>query len=467
MLAGLALVAVVSLVLTACSSSSKSSSSSSSAGGSGATTGAASSGGTASAANGGLGDLGKASGGTDVGLTATTMRIAIVADVASPYLPGLFQASVDSINAWAKVVNANGGIAGRQVAVDFIDSKSDPNATRNAIIKACSEDFAMVGTFALSFTTATDMASCKNSTGQAIGLPDLPASATTPAEQCNATTYNVNGQSVYCAGVGKTPQPYQVQVGEYRYFMSQDSSVHGLMVAASDTPNVEHSNIATWDAAKAIGFHSDGQGVYVVSASSPQSALTPIIQAAKAHQSTFIYNEVTSGTIIQLRREAQLQGLTSVKYWVCHIGCYDNKVLNAAPTQYEGIYAEMNILPFYTESASNPSLNALVTQLGGDASKMNSYGVDAWVAAMIFQDAVVKAAGTGTLNRQTLLTALANTNNETAHGIVGSTNIGKKTLSPCMVLAQVQNGKWVRKYPSQPGTFNCDSQNLQLSSYSA
>ncbi len=465
-LVGLVLVAVLSMVITACSSSKKSPSGSSSSA-SGATTGAASAGGTASAANGGLGDLGKSSGGTDVGLTATTMRIAIIADVASPYLPGLFQASVDSINAWAKVVNANGGLAGRQVAVDFIDSKSDPNATRNAIIKACSEDFAMVGTFALSFTTASDMAACKNSTGQAIGLPDLPASATTPAEECNATTYVVNGQAVYCAGVGKTPQPYQVQVGEYRYFMSQDSSVHGLMVAASDTPNVEHTNVATWDAAKALGFNSDGQGVYVVSAASPQSALTPIIQAAKANQSTFIYNEVTSGTIIQLRREAQLQGLTSVKYWVCHIGCYDNKVLNAAPTQYEGIYSEMNILPFYTEAASNPSLNALVTQLGGDVNKTNSYGVDSWVAAMFFQDAVVKAAATGTLNRQTLLTALANTHADNAHGIVGPVDLGKHLLSPCMVLAQVQNGKWVRKYPSQPGTFNCDSQNLQISSYSA
>ncbi len=91
----------------------------------------------------------------------------------------------------------------------------------------------------------------------------------------------------------------------------------------------EHGNIATWNAAKALGLKSDGQGVYVVSAASPQSALTPIIQAAKKAKSDFVYNEVTSGTIIQLRNEAQLQGLTSVKYWVCHIGCYDNKVLSA------------------------------------------------------------------------------------------------------------------------------------------
>jgi hypothetical protein len=458
---GAALVAVLSLALSGCSSSKKSSSTSSSASASASGTGS-----TAPATNGGLGDLGKATPGTDVGLTATEMRIAVVADVASPFLPGLFQASVDSVKAWASVVNANGGIAGRKVTVDFIDSKSDANATRNAIIKACSEDFAMVGTFALAFTTAVDMAGCKNSAGQAIGLPDLAASATNPAEGCNPTTFNVNGQAIYCAGVGKTPQPYQSQVGEYRYFLAQDPTVHGIMVAASDTPSVLHSNIATFSAAKALGFKADGQGVYVSSAAAPQSALTSIIQAAKANKSTFVYNEVTSGTIIQLRNEAQLQGLTSVKYWVCHIGCYDNKVLASAPAQYEGIYSEMNMLPFYTEGASNPSLNALITQLG-DTTKINTYGVLSWIGAMLFQDAVVKAAGTGTLNRQTLLDALKNTHSENAHGIVGTTDIGAHTLSPCMMLSTVKDGKLVRAFPTQPGTFNCDAANLQLSSYSA
>jgi ABC-type branched-subunit amino acid transport system substrate-binding protein len=468
---GLALVAVLSMGLSACSSSgSKSSSSSSAAAGnsSAAPSGSASAGETASSANGGLGDLGKPSGGTDIGLTATTMRIAIIADVASPFQPGLFQDSEDAVKAWGDLVNAHGGIAGRKVTVDFIDSKSDANTTRNAIIKACSQDFAMVGTFSIVFPTAADMASCKNSAGQAIGIPDLAASATSPAEGCNADTFNINGQSVFCAGLGKTPQPYQVQVGEYRYFLSQDSGVHGLMVAATDTPTVLHSNIATWDAAtKVLGFKSDGEGVYTTTSAAPQSALTPIIQAAKQHSSTLIYNEVLSTTVIALKNEAQLQGLNSVKYWVCHIGCYDNKVLASSPSTMEGVYSEMNFLPFYTEGKTNPSLNALITQLGGDTNKTNAYGVDSWIAAMVFQDAVVKAAATGTLNRQTLLDALKSTHDETAHGIVGKTDVGAKLLSPCMLLSQVKDGKWVRAYPTQPGTFNCDAANLQDSSYSA
>jgi hypothetical protein len=80
----------------------------------------------------------------DVGITDSQIRVAVIADVDTPVQPGLFQKSVDAMKAWASVVNKGGGIAGRKVAIDFIDSKLNPNETRNAIITACANDFAMV-----------------------------------------------------------------------------------------------------------------------------------------------------------------------------------------------------------------------------------------------------------------------------------------------------------------------------------
>src|SRR5262249_37754712 len=85
----------------------------------------------------------------DVGITATEIRLAVIADLDNSLATGVFKASVDAMNAWAKVVNKDGGIAGRKVVIDFIDSKLNPNETRNAIIKACANDFAMVGGEAL------------------------------------------------------------------------------------------------------------------------------------------------------------------------------------------------------------------------------------------------------------------------------------------------------------------------------
>ena len=36
------------------------------------------------------------------------------------------------------------------------------------------------------------------------------------------------------------------------------------------------------------------------------------------------------------------------------------------------------------------------------------------------------------------------------------TDVGGKKISPCLVGMQVQNGKFVRVSPTEPGTFDCD-----------
>ena len=61
---------------------------------------------------------------------------------------------------FAKYINGEGGLAGRKVVVDFIDSKLNGDETRNAIIKACQNDFAIVGTGALFMNNVDDLVSC-------------------------------------------------------------------------------------------------------------------------------------------------------------------------------------------------------------------------------------------------------------------------------------------------------------------
>ena len=124
----------------------------------------------------------------DVGITATEIHLAVIADVDTPIQPGLFEKSVDAMKAWAKVVNKDGGIAGRKVVIDFIDSKLNPNETRNAIIKACADDFAMVGGEALFMSNVDDMVACKNSAGQPIGIPDMPGNALDNNQACSPVT---------------------------------------------------------------------------------------------------------------------------------------------------------------------------------------------------------------------------------------------------------------------------------------
>src|SRR5436309_6927126 len=149
---------------------------------------------------------GQAKSASDVGITATTIRVAIVTDVDNPIVPGVLQGIVDGVQGWGRYINANGGIAGRKVQVDFIDSKLNPNDARNAIIKACGEDFALVGTGALLLQTVDDEINCADSTGKATGLPDVAALVTNTAEACAANAFPIVPNSVECSTVGSSPQ---------------------------------------------------------------------------------------------------------------------------------------------------------------------------------------------------------------------------------------------------------------------
>ena len=111
------------------------------------------------------------------------------------------------MKAAVKHINATGGVAGRKLKVDFIDSKVNAATTRNAIITACDQNFAMVGTAAAFLTNVEDETGCKDLAGQATGLPDL-ASFVTGVQQCSPVAYPVNPSLLDCTTKDQHPQTY-------------------------------------------------------------------------------------------------------------------------------------------------------------------------------------------------------------------------------------------------------------------
>jgi ABC-type branched-subunit amino acid transport system substrate-binding protein len=395
----------------------------------------------------------------DVGITDSEIRIAIVADVDNPIVPGLFKSAVDSIRAWATTVNKQGGVAGRKVVVDFIDSKLNPNEARNALITACSQDFALVGTEALFINNVADLEQCKNKQGQPVGMPDLPGIASS-AERCSPVTYYLQGSAAYCATKDDHPQTYTAQQGDYRYYLETNKDLHGIWLAPADVKDVKNAAVPSYQAGMNLGIDKDGEGVYDVFARDPQSALTPKIQVVKQSGSTFVYNGSSAAMMVLARREANLQGVNTVKVWACHQGCYDQAFLEQGGADVEGTHSSLLNLAFYTDYKSNPALRSLAKEIGG-VGKMNSYGVSALIAALLFQDAAEKAvAGGGTLTRQSLFDALKSEHDFDAQGVIGPVDIGNHATPRCIVMAQVKDGKWVREYPKKPGTFDCSKRNI-------
>ena len=397
----------------------------------------------------------------EVGITAKQIKIAIVADVDTPLSPGVFQAQVDSVRGYARYVNAHGGIAGRKLAVEFIDSKLNPDETRNATITACSNDFAMIGTAAVFMTNAEDMNTCADSSGAATGLPDIPSVTQDIAQQCSPVSYSVAPSSLICSTKDQPTQRYVSSQGQIRYYAKKYPGLHGICIGQDDLQSTATTGHVVCKGLDKLGITLDGEGFYGVSARAPQTVFTPLIATAKSDDVSYIFSLLSDSQAISLRREAKLQGLNGVDVWDCSRSCYSTQFLKGG-ADVEGEYVPLSTLPL-EETKSNKALAAYVKTVGKE--KANGFGELAWVASILFHetvDRIAKRDGVNGITRAKLLAELAKTKDFTAKGMLGKTDIGGRRPSPCFDLLQVKSSKFVRIHPKKKGTFDCSPKNIAI-----
>jgi ABC-type branched-subunit amino acid transport system substrate-binding protein len=399
------------------------------------------------------------SGGNEIGITAKKIKVAVVADVDNPIAPNVLLGIVKGVQGWGKYVNANGGIGGRKVQVDFIDSKLNPNDTRNAIIQACSQDFALVGTGTLLLTTPTDITSCADSTGKATGIPDMAALVTNAEEGCAPTGYAITPPSVQCDTRTDPQQTYRANNGDSKYLLKHNKNLHGSFVLASDSPSVARTSKVLNKAAQAAGIKADSS--WNVTANAPQSQYTPIIQAMKNDNSNYGLSLQAVTGVIAERQEAQLQGLTDPNIvWQCTLACYyDDGVVKAGDVM-NGEYMSLAFLPF-DEGSANAMTKNFVKYVG--KGNLNGFASWGFTSGLLFEQAakaVVQKDGKNGLTRANLLAELASIHDFNAGGMVATTDIGNRVGSACFMLDQFKNGKFVRVYPTKKGTFDCKKSNV-------
>jgi ABC-type branched-subunit amino acid transport system substrate-binding protein len=394
---------------------------------------------------------------SEIGVSAKTIDVAIIADVDNSLAPNAFKPIVDGVQAGVKFVNANGGVAGRTLKADFIDSHLNPNDTRNAIIKACGQDLAMVGTATALFTGLDDLTGCKDQAGQATGLPDIGSIVLGTPQACAPTSFPVIPSMIDCSTVGKNPQTYRTNQGVFKYLSKQhNGDLKGPFIKSSDSPDAARSTDSLADAAKNGGI--DVTGMPSLSNSSPQSAFTPVVTQMKQDGDNWSDNGLTTPGAVLLRQEAALQGVDSSKVvWQCTSACYDEKQMAAAGDAMDGEYVDLGFLPF-AEAKSNKTLAGYLKYIGKDnASAFGVYGFEAVLAFKEAADAANKSSDG--LTRASLLTALKGVTSFNAGGMTGTVNIGGKVPSSCFMVVQWNNGKFNRIYPKKAGTFDCTESN--------
>jgi len=396
---------------------------------------------------------------TEIGVSANEIRIAIVADVDNPIVPGVFQGSVDGVRGAAKYLNSKaggGGLAGRKLVVDFIDAKLNPNAARNATITACGQDLAMVGTSTSALTSVDDIVNCPDQTGAVTGLPDIPA-INGAVEGCAPLAYPINPNAAICSTIGQSPQTYQTNQGAFTYLAKQHKGLHGAYVFSNDSRAASATGQVLIHASTGAGIAADS--TTGLSALAQQTAFTPVIQDMKNANSNYGYAIGTVNGMIALRSEAQIQGVTDPGIvWVCSAACYDKTMHDQAKVM-DKTYVPLQFLPF-EEASSNKTLSNFVKYVGTD--KVNAFAAYGWVATLAFADAVKAAVaghGVNGLTRTTLLEGIKTLTKFDAGGMLGTVDIANHTLSSCTLLTQFTNDKFVRVWPSKKGTFDCSPKN--------
>jgi hypothetical protein len=398
---------------------------------------------------------------TETGVTPKNITITVMADTGSTIRPGLFQGSVDGVKAWAKYQNAQGGLACRQIVVKTADSKLSPDDAKNGIATACGNSFAMVGTTALFLNDMTGAEQCKDKAGAATGLPEMPVLQTAAEEQCSPVSYSVLPAGSSCPYSGEGERTFHVGTTAFDYYLKKfpgDNALHGVWIIPADLPTTIASSMPGFRVSQQLGIGLDAE--FGASGLSVQSAYTPFIQSMKQHKSTYARNGLDYKGTVFMRKEAQVQGVDTVKVWDCSVQCYDKRLLTEGGSAVEDQYVWLNVLPF-EDKGHNDTLDTMLE----NNPKADGFGALAWVSGMLFARAVNDIAtkdGPNALTRKALLDALSNVHDFDGGGFLPKIDVGARQGSVCLVGMQVKQGKFVRVDPSEPGKFDCSGKSQTI-----
>ena len=390
---------------------------------------------------------------TDTGVTPTTITVEIMADIGASSIPGMANGSVDAIEGWANLLNSEGGLACRQVKVRVFDSKIDPTQSSAGYLGGCQNAFAMVGTYALAVSDVSTLDNCKDKSGKAAGLPETPGVALNPLQACNKTDFLYGSTGAPCPA-GSGTQTF-TETSVYNEYINQalgTSTAHGTYYVALTPPVIKDSAVPSYLYMQQQGLKADQ--MVGLPATATQANFTPIISKMASSGSQFYFSDSVFPTFLEAKAEAAAQGVSSKVLWLCQTTCYDPAFAKAGGNAAVGTKVAIDTLPF-SESNVNAEMNTFMTNV----KTHDSFAMESWLGARLFQQAVeslVAAQGPNALTRANVLTALGQVKNFTDGGIIGPVTPTAHTPSSCIVVLNTNaNGTFTRVWPAKPGTLAC------------
>ncbi|MGI9602891.1 MAG: ABC transporter substrate-binding protein, partial [Acidimicrobiales bacterium] len=358
---------------------------------------------------------------TEIGVTADTIKVIVMADSDSPLAPGLFQGAADGAIAWGEKVNADGGLACRQVEVEFWDSKLNATETVNGFLRACESALALVGTTVLFGNDTSDLNSCADQAGNPTGVPDLAYITTEPPHQCSTTSFHLSRPGAECP-YESGERDHIIAGGAVEWVLAEaGGSLNGAFLVPNDLPSTIGASVPQIEGHETLGVVYDNS--FGISGRATQSEFSQYMAPLRDSNANYVYNGSNAETMVKFRQEAADQGLDVDNItWLCTLSCYTPGFLAEGGDAVEGTYVWTFFLPF-DETETNDELATFMGAIGTDFPE--AWAAGAWGDGVLFEqvvNSIVEREGPNALTRQAILDELGTVMDFDVNGWWGSAN---------------------------------------------
>ncbi|MEM7285437.1 MAG: ABC transporter substrate-binding protein [Actinomycetota bacterium] len=384
------------------------------------------------------------------GISAGEIRIGVIVDISGDAVNDqLSLSALQAVQAWASSLNDLGGLVGRQVVVEPIETSPLLADHAVAINIACNRDFfALVGSTALFDGDGLDQLESPQ-----CGIPDFPAVVNSQErlESRVTTVSNPIVNNLWVAGSERwlaDTRPDDAAAAATMLLEFPVTLVNGeRMIEAAERQGYEFVHRPQ------IAFDTDFVDEAVALGESEAALLT-------------WRND--GGRLIDLLGQLAAQEIDRPSVVECGQACYSEAWVDAAGADGDGVSVWLPTLPL-EELDTNAELTRYFFLLSGlDADAVpTSTGIAAWASALLFEEAVNIAVGTGTadfdpnaITRSGVIAAADSITQWDARGLHGTSNPSMNVPSACFVVLTLNNGQWERTFPALRGELDCAADNL-------
>jgi ABC-type branched-subunit amino acid transport system substrate-binding protein len=351
------------------------------------------------------------------GVTDDKIVIANASDISGP-VPGIFESAQQATRAYAAYFNSTGDICGRKLEVTMLDTRADAGADQQAYTRACADAFAAVGSM-----SAFDSGGAR--AAEECGLPDIRSTSVNPERTQCSTCFSA--QSV---NVGLVPS-----VVPNFFTSSYKSATEHVALLYINAGAAPPNAVKFRDAWTKAGWNIDVfTGIDVA-----EFNFAPYVQQMKDEGVELVVYVGPYQNTVKLQQAMDQQGFDP-QVFLQDATIYDENYVEQAGSLGDGTFVYSSTALFDDLRNKEMALYRSWLDQVSPGAVPNYYGLYAWSAARLFVQESVKLGGT--LDRASLVAAVAKVEDWTSNGLHVPQQVGARTTYNCASIIQLNGGRW-------------------------